>query len=60
MKVILLEDIPRVGHEGEIVDVADGYLRNYLEPRKLAVKATRGAIKDLTKAVDGVGKKLGR
>jgi large subunit ribosomal protein L9 len=47
MKVILLEDIPRVGHEGEIVDVADGYLRNYLEPRKLAVKATRGAIKDL-------------
>ncbi|MGI5818869.1 MAG: 50S ribosomal protein L9 [Armatimonadota bacterium] len=47
MKVILLEDIPRVGHEGDILDVADGYLRNYLEPRGLAVKATKGAIKDL-------------
>lgn len=47
MKVILLEDIPRVGHEGDVIDVADGYLRNYLEPRGLAVKATRGAIKDL-------------
>lgn len=47
MKVILLEDIPRVGHEGEIIDVADGYLRNYLEPRGLAVIATKGAIKDL-------------
>jgi large subunit ribosomal protein L9 len=47
MKVILLEDIPRVGHEGDILDVADGYLRNYLEPRGLAVKATKGAIRDL-------------
>ena len=47
MKVILLDDVPRVGHEGDIIDVADGYLRNYLEPRGLAVRATRGAIKDL-------------
>ena len=47
MKVILLEDIARVGHEGDIIDVADGYLRNYLEPRGLAVRATKGAIKDL-------------
>lgn len=47
MKVILLEDIPRVGHEGDVIDVADGYLRNYLEPRGLAVRATRGALKDL-------------
>jgi len=47
MKVILLEDIPRVGHEGDIIDVADGYLRNFLEPRGLAVKATKGAVKDL-------------
>jgi len=47
MKVILLEDIPRVGHEGDVIDVADGYLRNYLEPRGLAVRATSGAIKDL-------------
>lgn len=47
MKVILLEDIPRVGHEGDVIDVADGYLRNYLEPRGLAAPATRGALRDL-------------
>ncbi len=47
MKVILLADVPRVGHEGDIVEVADGYLRNYLEPRGLAVKATKGALRDL-------------
>jgi len=47
MKVILLEDVPRVGHEGDILEVADGYMRNYLEPRGLAVRATKGAIKDL-------------
>jgi len=47
MKVILLSDIPRVGHEGDVIDVADGYLRNYLEPRGLAAIATRGALRDL-------------
>ncbi len=47
MKVILLSDVPRVGHEGDVIDVADGYLRNYLEPRGLAVIATRGALRDL-------------
>ena len=47
MKVILLADIPHVGHEGDIIEVADGYHRNYLEPRKLAVRATSGAMKDL-------------
>ena len=47
MKVILLADVQRVGHEGDILDVADGYVRNYLEPRGLAVKASKGAIRDL-------------
>ena len=47
MKVILLSDIPRVGHEGDVIDVAHGYLRNYLEPRGLAAIATRGALRDL-------------
>ena len=54
MKVILLEDIPRVGHEGEVIDVADGYLRNYLEPRNLAVRATKGALKDLENRRDAI------
>jgi len=45
MKIILIKDIPELGGKGEIVDVADGYARNYLVPRKMAVKATTGAIR---------------
>ena len=40
MKVILLSDVKKVGKKGEIVDVADGYARNFLIARKLAVQAT--------------------
>ena len=40
MKLILLEDVKKVGRKGEIVEVADGYGRNYLLPRKLAAEAT--------------------
>lgn len=40
MKVILLSDVKKVGKKGEIVDVADGYGRNYLIANKLAVQAT--------------------
>lgn len=47
MRVILMEDIERTGHEGDVVKVADGFARNYLIPRKLAVQATKGALKDL-------------
>jgi large subunit ribosomal protein L9 len=47
MKVILLDDIERVGHEGDILAVADGYARNWLIPKKMAVQATKGALKDL-------------
>ncbi len=43
MEVILLADVERVGHEGEIVKVADGYARNYLFPRRLAEKCTPAA-----------------
>jgi large subunit ribosomal protein L9 len=45
MKVILLEDVYKQGVAGEMVDVAPGYARNYLVPRKLAVQATRGAMR---------------
>lgn len=54
MKVILLEDVPRVGHEGDVLEVADGYLRNYLEPRGLAVRATKGALKDLANRAEAI------
>jgi large subunit ribosomal protein L9 len=40
MEVILREDIDRLGHRGQIVKVADGYARNYLLPKRMAVRAT--------------------
>jgi large subunit ribosomal protein L9 len=42
MELILRADVPKLGRRGEIVKVTDGYARNYLLPRKLAVKATAG------------------
>ncbi len=46
MKVIFIEDVPKVAKAGDIKDVTDGYGRNYLIPRKLAVAATPQSIKD--------------
>jgi large subunit ribosomal protein L9 len=43
-KVILRADVSQVGKKGDIVDVADGYARNFLMPRGLAFKATPGAV----------------
>jgi large subunit ribosomal protein L9 len=43
-QAILLEDVETLGRRGEPVDVAPGYLRNYLIPRKLAAPATPGAL----------------
>lgn len=40
MQVILLEDIDRVGKKGSIINVSDGYARNFLLPKKKAVEAT--------------------
>jgi large subunit ribosomal protein L9 len=47
MKLILTADVPNLGAPGEIVEVKDGYGRNYLLPRKLAIVATRGAEKQV-------------
>lgn len=47
MKVILKEDVEKLGEQGEIVDVADGYGRNYLIPNRKAVMATDGNVKQL-------------
>lgn len=43
-QAILLEDVEPLGERGAVVDVAPGYLRNYLQPRKLAEPATAGSI----------------
>ena len=42
MKLVLRSDVAQVGKKGDIVDVADGYGRNYLVPKGLAFKATEG------------------
>lgn len=46
MKVILLEDVKKVGKKGDIVDVSDGYARNYLFAKKLGAEATSKTIND--------------
>ena len=47
MKVILLADVKALGKKQEIVNVSDGYARNFLFPKKLAVEATPGAAKEI-------------
>ena len=46
MKIILKSDVEALGGAGDIVDVKDGYANNFLVPRGLAMKATRGAVAD--------------
>ena len=52
MKVILTRDVPQVGHDGDIVMVANGYARNYLFPRQLALLAKGGALKSHQRRID--------
>jgi len=47
MKVILREDVKTLGKTGDLLEVKDGYARNYLLPRKLAVRATVGSVQTL-------------
>ena len=47
MKVVLLDEIKGKGGEGDVVEVAQGYAENYLIPKKLAVAATKGNLKQL-------------
>ena len=47
MKVVLQEEVKGLGVAGDVKDVADGYARNYLIPRRLAAPATAGALKNV-------------
>jgi large subunit ribosomal protein L9 len=47
MKVILLDDVAKLGRRGEVRDVSAGYARNFLIPRKLALTATAGNLRNL-------------
>lgn len=57
MKVILLTDIKGQGKKGEIKNVSEGYARNFLFPRKLAVEAKEGAIQLLKSQQEAVVRK---
>jgi large subunit ribosomal protein L9 len=47
MKLILTQEVKKLGKKGDLVDVSDGYARNFLLPHKLAIQATSGQIKAL-------------
>lgn len=47
MKVIFLDDVAAVGRRGEVRDVSDGYARNFLLPKRLAMPASAGNLKNL-------------
>src|SRR3970040_782524 len=47
MQIILLQDVEKLGLRGDVVDVARGYARNYLLPRRLAETATPGRVAEL-------------
>ena len=58
MKVVLLEDIKGSGKKGELINVSDGYARNYLFPRKLAKEANAQAMNELKNAEEAKEHKL--
>ena len=49
MQIILQEDVEKLGTRGQVVEVAEGYARNFLLPRKLALEASAGNMKRLEK-----------
>ena len=51
-QAILLQDVDSLGERGHVVDVAPGYLRNYLVPRKLAQPATAGALEEAKRRME--------
>ena len=51
-QAILLQDVDSLGERGHVVDVAPGYLRNFLIPRKLAQPATAGALEEAKRRMD--------
>ena len=49
MKVVLLKDVKNIGKRDDIVNVSDGYARNFLFPQRLAAEATAGTLKEISK-----------
>jgi large subunit ribosomal protein L9 len=57
MKVILTAEVKGKGHEGDVVEVARGYAVNYLLPRKMAIEATSGNVKQLEARMKNISKR---
>ena len=57
MKVILRENVVKLGKAGDVVEAAPGYFRNFLQPRQLAVQATTGALKKRNEEAEILKKK---
>ena len=51
-QAILLQDVEKLGRKGDVVNVAPGYLRNYLGPRKLALQASDGLVAQVRRQED--------
>ena len=57
MKVILLGELRGKGGEGDVIDVAQGYAENYLIPKKIAILATKGNLKQLEERRNNIAKR---
>ena len=60
MKVILLDDVAKLGRRGEVRDVSDGYARNFLIPKKLALSASAGNLANVEHIKQQQDAKAGR
>src|SRR5208282_450409 len=57
MELILQEDVEKLGHRGQIVEVAEGYARNYLLPRKLALPVSKSNLKQVEQVKRALAKR---
>ena len=58
MKVILLQDVKKLGKKGDVIEASDGYARNYLFPKKLATEATANELHVLNAKKENERKKI--
>ncbi|MEW6367997.1 MAG: 50S ribosomal protein L9 [Acidobacteriota bacterium] len=60
MEVILVEDVEKLGRKGDVIKVAEGYGRNFLVPKKLAIQVTPSNLKQIEDAKKKIAKRLSK